>query len=307
MRYFAILILVNLMWAFQFSGAKIAAAQLGPVAVAFLPMAIATLLLSPLLLIGHPPASRSHFWYWTGQFFLLALFGPVPAQLALVWGVERSLASNAAVINLSIPVVTAVMAAILVQEKMTRLRWISFALAIAGVLAVSHGDLGSAQLFDGKYLAGNALIFVSCCGSAFNNTYSKKLLRTFRPIDVLVYGFAASDIILLPLMLVLEPDAALRLASLARPAWLSLGLIAVFSLSLSMLLFLWVIDRIDVTRASLSIYLLPVFGVILSSVTLHETISPSLAAGGALVFVSTFLVTFHEESNRRAAVRKCNA
>ena len=49
LRYFVVLLLVNLMWAFQFSGAKIATERLGPITVAFLPLAISTLLFAPFL------------------------------------------------------------------------------------------------------------------------------------------------------------------------------------------------------------------------------------------------------------------
>jgi drug/metabolite transporter (DMT)-like permease len=65
-----------------------------------------------------------------------------------------------------------------------------------------------------------------------------------------------------------------------------------------MVLFFWVIQRIEVTQASLSIYLLPVFGVLISSVALHEKITWQLVSGGLLVFVSTFLVTSYEERRK---------
>ena len=299
MLYFFILVLVNLMWAFQFSGAKIATAQLGPITVALLPMAISTVLLAPLLRFGRTPRRRVPIGRTVREYTILAVCGPIPAQLGLVWGVERSLASNAAVINLTIPVLTAVMAWLLVNERMTRVRWLSFALAIAGVAAVSAGDLRSARLLDGRYIAGNLLILVSCFGSAFNNTYSKKLLREFSPMEVLVYGFIASDILMLPFAAIFEPDSLARMTHLSWPAWGSLAIIALFSLSISMLLFLWVIDKIDVTQASLSIYLLPVFGVMFSAVTLGERLSAPLVAGATLVFASTFLVTFYEEMQAR--------
>ena len=47
--YFVVLVLVNLMWAFQFSGAKIATERLGPITVTFLTMAIATVLFAPFV------------------------------------------------------------------------------------------------------------------------------------------------------------------------------------------------------------------------------------------------------------------
>jgi drug/metabolite transporter (DMT)-like permease len=65
-----------------------------------------------------------------------------------------------------------------------------------------------------------------------------------------------------------------------------------------MLLYFWVIEKIDVTQASLSIYLLPVFGVLLSTVVVRERITASLMFGGLLVFAATFLVTVYEERKR---------
>src|SRR5512146_1474282 len=49
--YFLVLLAVNFMWAFQFSGAKIATERLGPVAVAFVPVALSALLLIPVVLV----------------------------------------------------------------------------------------------------------------------------------------------------------------------------------------------------------------------------------------------------------------
>jgi drug/metabolite transporter (DMT)-like permease len=62
-----------------------------------------------------------------------------------------------------------------------------------------------------------------------------------------------------------------------------------------MVLFFIVLEKIDATQASLSIYLLPVFGVLISAVTVGERITWNLILGGSLVFVSTFLVTTYEE------------
>jgi drug/metabolite transporter (DMT)-like permease len=103
------------------------------------------------------------------------------------------------------------------------------------------------------------------------------------------------------LTLILEPPNTGQLLSLGLGVWTTLLTIALFSLSISMLLFFWVIDKIDVTQASLSIYLLPVFGVLLSTVFVGEKITTQLIFGGLLVFTGTFLVTVYEERKRLRA------
>lgn len=308
--YFLVLLAVNFMWAFQFSGAKIATEQLGPIAVALVPVALSTVLLVPVVLIENLRRGQREIKLRRGEivrdFVLLAVCGAAPAQACLTIGLTRSLASNAAVLTLTIPVLTALMAVLLLGERMTPVRWLSFAAAIAGVFLVSDIDWRSVALFQGHYLLGNILVFLSCLGSAFYNSFSAKILAVFSPTEVLLYTFTITDAVLLSLMLAFEWSSLGRLAALGLIAWLNLLVLAVFSLSMSMLLYFWVIQRIDVTQASLSIYMLPVFGVILSSITLHEKITTQLMVGGALVFVSTFLVTTYEErqkmlANRRAA------
>jgi drug/metabolite transporter (DMT)-like permease len=296
---FVVLVLVNLMWAFQFSGAKIATERLGPIAVALIPLALSTILFAPLVRVsrGNKPRPRWTSVVWR-DLFLASTLGIIPAQLGLTWGVEHSLASNASVLTLTIPVLTAMMAVVLLGERMTAVRWLSFVLAISGVLMVSDIDWKSVSILRGTYLLGNLLILASCLGSAFYNTYTKKLLETFNPVELLVYSFLLTDLELAVFLLVFERTPIAAFTSLGSGVWGSLLTIAIFSLSISMLLYFWVIEKIDVTQASLSIYLLPVFGVLLSTVVVREKITSQLVFGGLLVFAGTFLVTVYEERKR---------
>jgi len=314
MRIFLILVLVNLMWAAQFAAAKIATERLGPITVTVLTLALSLVLIAPVFMLRRRSdangSSRNTFLKTALQFFLLSAAGIVISQLFLTWGIARSLASNAAVITLATPATTAIVAYLLLGERMTRLRCVSFLLALAGVLTVSDIDWRSVHLLQGKYLAGNLLLFLSCCGASFYNTYGKKLLRVFSPLEVMVYSFFIAVLILTPLMQRLEPVSWPNLASLGWMVWASLLVIAIFSLSLSTLLFFAVLQRIDVTQAILSVYLCPILGVVISAFTIGEKITSQLIVGGGLVFVSTFLVTYYEERLKQRAtigleVRRC--
>jgi drug/metabolite transporter (DMT)-like permease len=200
---FLILIVVNIMWGLQFSGAKIATEQLGPIAVTVIPLIISVLMMAPFLAFkkrnseaGIPAQGR--LISSVIAFVILGTVGIVVSQLFLTWGIARSLASNAAVITLTTPATTAVLAFFLLREKMTRLRWFSFALAFAGVIMASGVDWGSVQLLQARYLVGNLLLFLSCWGASFYNTYAKKLLSEFTPYEVTVYSFTVCVLFLLP-------------------------------------------------------------------------------------------------------------
>ena len=297
MLAFGALIAVNAMWAFQFSGARIATSELGAVLVTLLPLAIATLLVMPF-------AKLNLDLFRTGNrtilldVFLLGTMGVLPAQLCLVLGVERTLASNASVLALTVPVLTAICASLFLHEHMTRLRWISFTVAILGVCLVSLKDIQHAELFSPEYVAGNLFVLASCAGSAFNNSFSRRALSRLSPAQVLVWSFIVTDLELLLLYAVTNPGDWRRLAHLGPSVWWSLVLVAIFSLGLSMMLYFSVIQAVEVMRAALSVYLLPVFGVLFSAILLGEKLTINLMAGGTLIFVSCFLVTVYEEKQR---------
>jgi drug/metabolite transporter (DMT)-like permease len=245
------------------------------------------------------PPSRATVWFHVAT---LGVAGSLVSQLCLNWGLERSLASNAAVLNLSTPVLMAILASLLLGERMSAIRWLAFAISLGGVLLVSDFDWRSVQLGANEFLWGNLLVLASCAGSAFYNVYSKRLLEWMGPSELVVASFAVSLLVLLPAMLYYEPNPWARLSSASWAALGGLAVIAIFSLALSMVLFFQVLQDIDATQASLSIYLLPVFGVLLSATTLRETLKPSLLGGGLLVAAGAWLVTAYEE-RRRAALQ----
>lgn len=210
-------------------------------------------------------------------------WGISPLRWCWPWGVVRSLASNAAL--LTIPVNTALLASAVLGERMTGWRWASFALAITGAIVASDIDWRQLDVAGQGYLLGNVLILVGCWGSAFVNVYSKDLLNRFRPVRLLIGSYLASGLFCLLLLFWLEP---LRrpLSTLSRETWTGLGVLGLFHGAwLAMVLFFRVMERLDVTQVSRSIYLLPFFGVLLSAVTLGERISGSIIVGGILALL----------------------
>lgn len=297
MLAFGALIAVNAMWAFQFAGARIATRELGAVLVTLVPLAVATLLVAPFAGLNWE-LFRVENRRLLIDIFLLGTLGVIPAQLCLVYGVERTLASNASVLALTIPVLTALSASVFLHERMTRLRAVSFAIAILGVCLISMKDIREARLFSLEYTAGNLLVLASCAGSAFNNSYSRRVLSQLSPAEVLVWTFVVADLELLVLDFLTDRKGWRQLAHLQPSVWWSLILVAIFSLGVSMLLYFAVIQSVEVMRAALSVYLLPVFGVLFSAILLNETLTLNLIAGGILIFISCFLVTVYEEQQR---------
>jgi drug/metabolite transporter (DMT)-like permease len=306
LRDWVLLLLCNLMWASQFVLVKIVQEQMGPVAATSFPMLISTLLLIPIVRWeGRSralPAQKRNFGKDAFQFMLIGVLGQVVAQLFITWGLRFSLASNAALLMLALPIATTVMAYFILGEKMSPVRWLSFALAVAGVVECSGVDWKELNLTSQGYLLGNALIFISVCGSAFYNVYSKKLLERFTPLQVLLYSYYFVIAFLLPITLYAEPGAFHQIPYYTVKTWVGIALLAVFQYCLSMVIFLTVLTRLDATQASLSNYMIPFFGLVIAAVVLHERLTLPMIFGGVLVLLSTLLITVYEEHRNRQPV-----
>ncbi|HXX24355.1 MAG TPA: DMT family transporter [Terriglobia bacterium] len=301
LRDWTLLLVCNLIWASQFVMVKLVQEQMGPVFATFFPITLAMLLLIPVVRRERSNATGDNARIPTHdvlEFILIGVFGQVVAQLFITWGVRWSLASNAALLMLALPISTAVMAYFFLTERMTLVRWISFALALAGVLECSGIDWRELNLVSARFLLGNLMIFLSVNGSAFYNVYSKKLLRRYSPLQVLLYSYYAVFALLCPITVYTEPQGFTNLPHYNKVVWLGLVMLALFQYFLSMVIFLNVLTRLDATQAAVSNYLIPFFGVVIAAIVLHERLTKFMVAGGILVLASTLLVTVYEEQQR---------
>ncbi len=305
LRDWGFLLICNMIWATQFVMLKIVQVQLGPVSATFFPIVIATICLLPVVVWHRRRNSeKSHLSVkdiW--QFILLGVLGQVIAQLFVTWGVRYSLASNAALLMLTLPVITAVMAYFFLGETMSVVRWASFALAIAGVLECSGINWHALNFTSADYLLGNLLILCSVGGSAFYNVYSKKLLTRYTPLEVLLYSYYAVIAVLLPITVRLEPAGFRALAHLTPTVWAGVAGLAFLQYFASMVLFLTVLTRLDATQASLSNYMIPFFGIVVAAIVLGEKLTGYMILGGLLVLASTLLVTVYDEHRQRRLAR----
>ena len=288
----------NLMWALQFTCIKLVQDQVGTVFTVWGPMTLATIMLYPFVKMenkaGYESTARSKWDILL--FFVMAGLGVFPGQILITWGTRLSLASNAALLMLALPICTAFMAFLFLGERMTGIRWVSFGLAIIGVVMCSDIDYGSLNFGTG-FLLGNFLIFVGLNGSAFLNSYSKKVLRRYTPMELLFYTYLAMFVILTPMLVVMEGDIFTRIAVFTKSTWLGLVLLAVFHNWLSMVLFLKALKKLDAIQAALSNYLITFFGLPIAALWLGERLSLMAIIGGMIVLGSTLLITLFKENN----------
>ena len=230
-------------------------------------------------------------------------------QYAYTLGSKLTLAANAGIITLTIPVLVAILASFMLKERLNIVRILSFVLAIAGVLMTSISDISGAKIFTGQFFLGNMIFLFACSCCSFYNTYCKLLVdKKFTELQILVYSSIIGSIACIPLLIWVEPFHFFEFIHMGKVAVLGILELSIFVYGLPALLFFYVLKRMDITQAILGSYLLPFFIGLLGVFLLGEKISFLMVIGGSIIFVSTLMVTVYEkdlvEFSRKMIKRK---
>src|SRR5690349_20916536 len=117
-------------------------------------------------------------------------------------GVARTSVSHGALLNASIPILVAIIAAVSGKSRVGALSWTGFALATAGVAVVASGGGGSASL------TGDGLVLASVGLCAAFVAAQPRLLAGRDPMAVTAVQFAAGGLVALPFALGFEGPVA---------------------------------------------------------------------------------------------------
>lgn len=221
---------------------------------------------------------------------IMGLLGLMAMTLLFNWGAQLSLAVNGALITTAVPILTAVIAVIVLGERLTRARVLGLAIAFVGVLVISDIRWSSVGVF-GPHLRGNLLLLAGAVGNAIYVVYGKKLLDHSGPITVLFWGQVIGLVGSLP-FLVLDPIRWGAVQGYSLTTWLSLLFLGTVFYSFTVIIFFKILVRIDAGQIMIFAYLQPVFGVVMAAVLLNEQIAVSMVMGGLLVVAGTLVVAF---------------
>ncbi|MCL4853818.1 MAG: DMT family transporter [Bryobacterales bacterium] len=287
---FFLLALSQFVWGTGWSAIKSAQDQMGPVTLNVWSLGISVAALYPFVrgdLARRVSIRRTPREYV--DYMIMGVVGVAGMTLLYAWGASRSLAANGALISMAVPVLTALIAGVVLGEKLTAGLVVSLVVAITGVLIIadirpSNLHLAGSQLFPNALLLGGAV-----CNGVYV-VYSKKLLPSSTPRLLLfrgqLIGFAGT----LP-FLGLERLTPVAIAAYRWQTWLSLLFLGVVYFTGAMLVFYRILTRLDAGQIMVSNYLQPVFGVLAAAVLLSETITFSMLGGGLLVVLGTALAT----------------
>lgn len=294
-----LLVLVSCVWGAGCSAIKYTQACMGPVVLNLWTMGISVVALLPFAYaeyhrkeaVRKTLAVRDYLDYAA-----MGVMGLTSMTLLYTWGARLSLAANLALVTTVVPILTAVLAVLILRERLTRARVLGFVVAIVGVLTISDIHW-STMSFSGSYLGGNLLLFAGALGNAIYVVFGKKLLAHSGPMTVLFWGQALGFVASLP-FLYFEPFKLHSIRLYTLYTWLSLIFLGVVFYSYAMVIFYKILVRLDAGQIMIFAYIQPVFGVFVAAILLHERLSTNMIIGGLLVIGGALIVALERPTAR---------
>lgn len=273
------LVLICLIWGFNFIAVKIGLRDFPPILFAFLRFALLSIALVPVL--------RLHRSQMGPLVIAAVLCGALNFGL-LFYGMAltENVAAVAIATQLAIPFATLLSIAMLGEVVRWR-RWLGIGLSFAGVMILG---------FDPDVVhQGAALLLVvaSAFASALGTIWIKRV-HGLRPIELQAWFSMVSWPVLLLLTLSLE-NGQLQAIRLAGPvAWLTLLYVAFVSSLVAHTGYYHLIQRYPVNSVTPLTVLSPFFSVIFSITLLGTPVTPRLLIGGAVTLGGVLIIALRE-------------
>lgn len=268
------------MWSGGFLFVRIAAPVFGPVALVSIRVLIAGLILA--LWVGArgdvPP-----FWRrWREYLVLGALNVAFPFTL-IAWAALTAPASLAAIMMATVPLFSAPIAAIWLQERISRRQVAGLLVGFIGVaLLVGFGPIPMTPALAGAIGA----LLAAAAFYALGGVYTARRFTGAPPLESTIGQQFASFLLLLPFTLIALPGAWPT-----PEATFALLVLAIFPSAVAYLLFFRLITAVGAVSTATVSYLIPLFGAAWGVLLLGEPVGPATIVGMIVILAGVLLAT----------------
>jgi drug/metabolite transporter (DMT)-like permease len=273
-----LLVLMVIIWGANFSVMKVALRDFPELAFNAIRLLLAATVFVLALLWDRRWTSRVRLTRadWQ-QLALLGFVGQFVYQWLFLSGLKRTSVANGSLIVGASPVAIAMLSSLLGHERVPAQRWVGIALAFFGLyLVVGHGTEWTMES-----RIGDVLVVASMLCWAIYSVAAQPILRVHPPL--VVTGVSMCLGALLYAVVSVPAVWSVDWSSISVLSWWLMAASAVFSLSLSYLIWYTAVQRLGSTRTSVYSYLTPVIAMVVASVWLGETISSNQVTGAAAI------------------------
>lgn len=218
--------------------------------------------------------------------FFLGL-GVLGNHLLILYGLRFVSGAVAGVIIGSAPVVTALLSSVMIQDVPLRAVWLGGLLSCTGVALVSVAGF---QAAGDDPLLGSLLVFLGVVSWALYSIGSRTVMDRISALTVNWTTLLVATVIQIPLLWTDRKVIDAGVESVTLPDWLALAYLVVFATAVAQQAWLFGVQGIGPSRASILGNLTPVAAVVLSALILHESVGLAEVVGIILILAGVFLV-----------------
>ena len=280
-RDWLLLGVLSVLWGGSFFFTGVSLRELPPLTVVFLRVALAAIILLPVLWIYRIrfPARLSD---WK-PFFVLALLNNVLPFSLIVVGQTYIPSGLASVLNATTPLFTVLVMAAAGEEKLQARRLAGVIAGLIGVVILHGQGLG--------FEAGQSVGILLCLAAAFfyglSALYARRRLLDSPPLATAAFQLMASALVMAVVAAAVERPWQLPMPGAAT--WLATIGSAALSTALAYIIFFRILRRSGSTNVMLVTLLIPVTAILLGVLVLGEAISLREIVG-AVVIGSALLI-----------------
>jgi drug/metabolite transporter (DMT)-like permease len=270
-----------------FSLAKVPLATIDPLALTAVVYTISGLALIPFAKGSFTFQTRHDYFY----VIVVTIFGGVLAPVLLMYGLQQTAASTAAILTNGEIVFTIVLSSIFFGEKPHgRIGLFALILVVIGLVIATTEDLKALETII-QFNAGNIMILASMFMWAVDNNVSRRLTSGASPAQIAMVKSLAGGLVLVAIALALGKGSVI--AVIKFDMWILIGGMSVAGFGGALLLFLEGIKRIGTVRTMSMFSLTPIFGIVIAALALGESITLLQGIATGLIIAGIILVGRH--------------
>ncbi|MGE7957261.1 DMT family transporter [Pseudomonas sp. NPDC089530] len=278
---------VILCWAYSPVGIHIGLEGYAPGQLALLRFLIASLFMGAIALVKRIslPRWRDLPWLLVLVFFAIALH-----HVCLNHGQHGLSAGASSVLAQSAPIFSTLIAFFWLKEPVTGWRWGCVALGLLGAVVVVWGDQGVAS-----FKPQGLLVLLAAFSWGLYFVLQRRYSGRYDLLTTVCY-MVWSGTLLLSLY---WPGLTVAVVQAPWRVNLAVLLLGLFPSALAYLAWAYVLARVEVSRASIAMYLIPPIAMLLAALVLHERVHGAVLVGAAIVLGSVMAMQLEGRWARR--------
>jgi drug/metabolite transporter (DMT)-like permease len=209
------------------------------------------------------------------------LLGITVCSIGIALGTQTVKAGSASMITCLSPIFAALLASLVLHERLRVWGWLGIAASVAGVVTIALGEGGGVHLEPGA-----GLLAVAAIAQGVSFVWQKPGFERYRSLDLIAYTIWIGT---LP-MLALAPGLAETVGAAPLDATLAVVYLGVVPGAMAYCAWAYALSRIPASRASSFLYLVPVLATVLGWAWLGEVPTWLSLLGGTLTLTGVIVV-----------------